>query len=49
MAIPTVCDELWELIHPLLPVKLRRYRCPGRKRLDDRTCLNGILFEVPWV
>jgi transposase len=52
MAIPTVSDKLWELIHPLLPVKPRRHRSPGRKRLDDRACLNGILFVlktgIPW-
>jgi transposase len=46
MAIPTVSDELWQLLHRLLPAKPRRYRYPGRKRLDDRACLNGILFVL---
>jgi transposase len=36
MAIPTVTDELWELLQPLLPAALRRFRYPGRRRLDDR-------------
>ncbi|WP_435878015.1 hypothetical protein [Streptosporangium canum] len=31
-----VADELWERIEPLLPKAERRYRNPGRKRLDDR-------------
>jgi len=48
-----VSDELWELIQPILPpAPKRRFRHPGRKRLDDRACLSGILFVlktgVPW-
>lgn len=47
-----VPDELWELIEPLLPRVERRYRHPGRKRLDDRKALSGILFvlytSIPW-
>lgn len=39
-------DELWELIAPLLPPRTRRYRYPGRRRLDDRKVLNGILFVL---
>jgi len=39
-------DELWELIAPLLPRSPRRYRYPGRRRLDDRKVLNGILFVL---
>ena len=42
-----VDDELWELIAPLLPQCPRRYRHPGRRRLDDRKVLNGILFVLP--
>ena len=38
-------DELWERIRRLLPVQRRR-RWPGRKRMDDRACLNGILFVL---
>ncbi len=38
-------DELWALIEPLLPPpKPRRSRYPGRKPLDDRALLTGILF-----
>jgi transposase len=40
-----VSDELWELVEPLLPVKERRFRYPGRKRLPDRQALQGILFS----
>ncbi|MFE3907908.1 IS5 family transposase [Streptomyces sp. NPDC059153] len=47
-----VDDGLWERIAPLLPVVERRIRYPGRKRLDDRRVLNGILFVlytgIPW-
>jgi transposase len=39
-----VSDELWARIQPLLPVVQRRHRWPGRQRIDDRACLNGILF-----
>ena len=39
-------DALWELIEPLLPKVERRYRYPGRKRLDDRKALCGILFVL---
>ncbi len=41
-----VSDELWELIEPLLPVKGRRFRYPGRKRLPDRLALQGVLFVL---
>jgi transposase len=47
-----VPDELWARIEPLLPKVERRYRYPGRKRLDDRKVLSGILFVlytgIPW-
>ena len=52
MAKPLVSDELWELIEPLIPKVRRRQRFPGRKRLDDRRVLTGILFVlrtgIPW-
>lgn len=53
MAKPILDDELWSLIEPLLPVpKPRRARYPGRKPLDDRAVLTGILFVlqsgIPW-
>ncbi|WP_321895456.1 IS5 family transposase [Paraburkholderia heleia] len=45
MAKPILDDELWALIEPLLPPpKLRRTRYPGRKPLDNRAVLTGILF-----
>jgi transposase len=47
-----VSDELWVRIEPLLPVVQRRTDHPGRKRLDDRKVLSGILFVlytgIPW-
>ena len=40
-------DELWEKIEPLLPrPKRRRFRHPGRKPLDRRQVLTGILFVL---
>ena len=52
MARPLVSDELWKLIEPLIPKVKRRYRYPGRRRLDDRQVLTGILFVlqtgIPW-
>ena len=41
-----VSDELWGLVEPLLPRVERRFRYPGRKRLDDRAALQGILFVL---
>jgi transposase len=44
---PLIPDDLWELLQPLLPPpRPRRYRYPGRKRLDDRKALTGILFVL---
>ena len=47
-----VSGELWARIEPLLPVVPRRADHPGRKRLDDRKALCGILFllytGIPW-
>jgi transposase len=52
MARPIVSDELWEVVEPLIPKVERRFRQPGRKRLDDRKVLTGILFVlqtgIPW-
>ena len=53
MAKPLVPDDLWELIEPVLPPrKPRRLRFPGRKPVDDRVALAGILFVlktgIPW-
>ena len=41
-----VPDGLWERLEPLLPAKQRRFRYPGRKPLDDRQVLQGILFVL---
>jgi len=47
-----VSDRLWREVEPLLPRVERRFRYPGRKRVDDRACLEGILFVlrhgIPW-
>jgi transposase len=52
MARELVNDELWEIVQPLLPVRRRRRMHPGRKPLDDRRVLTGILFVlqsgIPW-
>jgi transposase len=45
-------EGLWLRVLPLLPVVQRRVRNPGRRRIDDRCCLEGILFVLfsglPW-
>jgi hypothetical protein len=41
-----VPDGLWERIKPLLPVVERQPDHPGRRRLDDRKVLSGILFVL---
>src|SRR4051794_28270854 len=46
MAKPLVSDELWEPVEPLIPKVKRRYRFPGRKPIDDRRVLTGILFVL---
>jgi transposase len=44
---PLVTDALWERIQPLLPPPPeRRFRFPGRKPLDYRKILTGILFVL---
>jgi len=47
MAKPILDDGLWALIEPLLPpAKPRRARYPGRKPLEARKALTGILFVL---
>jgi len=45
-------DALWEIIEPILPAKSCRFQNPGRKRLDNRTVMQRILFVlktgIPW-
>lgn len=53
MARQLLDDDLWQAVSPLLPPpRKRRFRYPGRKPLDDRKCLEGILFVlktgIPW-
>ena len=53
MARLLVSDALWERVEPLLPpLKPRRFRFPGRKPLDRRRVLTGIIFVlktgIPW-
>jgi transposase len=53
MAREWVDDELWSIVEPLLPKPTRRRkRYAGRKPLDNRKALSGILFVlrsgIPW-
>jgi transposase len=52
MAKPILDDTVWEQIEPLLSSKPRRFRFAGRKPLDNRKALTGILFVlktgIPW-
>src|SRR5881227_3515762 len=44
---PLVTDALWGRLEPLLPPPpKRRFRFPGRKPLDHRKILTGILFVL---
>lgn len=47
MAKPLLTDEMWEVVELVLPPpKPRRQRYPGRKPLDNRKALTGILFVL---
>ena len=47
MAKRILDDRLWKLIEPLLPPpKPRRFRYPGRKPVEHRAALTGILFVL---
>jgi len=47
MAQPLLDDALWQVIEPLLPTpRRRRSRHPGRKPLDNRTVVRGLLFVL---
>lgn len=42
-----VPDGLWERVAPLLPPpKPRRHRYPGRRSIDDRAALAGVVFVL---
>jgi len=44
---PLVSDALWERVQPLIPPPpRRRFRFPGRKPIDYRRILTGILFVL---
>ena len=51
MSKPSVTDELWNRIEPLLPAKPPKPK-GERPRIPDRVCLTGIIFVlrsgVPW-
>ncbi len=45
MAKELVPDDLWAVVEPILPPEpARRFRYPGRKRIDNRRALTGIVF-----
>ena len=47
MARPLMDDALRQIIEPLLPKpKRRRKRHPGRKPLDNRVVMTGLLFVL---
>jgi transposase len=47
MAQPLLDEALWQVIEPLLPApRRRRKRHPGRKPLDNRTVVRGLLFVL---
>ena len=49
MEVPSrfeIDDELWSEVEPLIPVRQRRHRYPGRKAIPDRLALNGILHVL---
>ena len=52
MAKALITDDLWALIEPEIPKPQRHFWHPGRKRLDDRAVLTGIIFvlktSIPW-
>jgi transposase len=47
-----VPERLWCELEPLIPRVERRFRYPGRRRVCDRACLEGILYVlrhgIPW-
>ncbi len=47
MARPLVDDKLWSVVEPIIPPpKPRHFPHPGRKPLDNRQALTGILFVL---
>ena len=52
MAKPLLDDKLWKVIEPLSAAQATAFRFPGRKPLDNRKALTGIIFVlktgIPW-
>lgn len=47
MADDLVPDDLWERIAPLIPARPpRRHRFPGRRPVEDRVALAGIVYVL---
>lgn len=46
MAQRLVSDEFWARVEPVIPKVERRFRHPGRKRVDDRCCLEAIMYVL---
>ncbi len=46
MNVNLVPDALWDRIAPLLPVRPRRHRHPGRLPVPDRAALAGIVYVL---
>lgn len=46
MSEDLLTDELWRRLAPLIPARPRRFRYPGRRPVDDRVALAGILFVL---
>ena len=46
MAKPLVPDSLWAIVKPFIPVKKRRKRNPGRKRIPDRAAVVGLGIRI---
>lgn len=46
MAGRLVSDEFWDRVAPVIPKVERRFRHSGRKRVDDRCCLEAIMYVL---
>lgn len=46
MSEDLLTDQLWRRLAPLIPPRPRRFRYPGRRPVDDRTALAGIVFVL---
>jgi transposase len=41
-----VNDEFWARVEPVIPKVERRFHHPGRRRVDDRCCLEAIMYVL---